>query len=206
MQPLLLGNRYDVPMRQHFDKAYYDRFYRDPASRAVTPAAAKRQAAFIGAYLKYLELPVRRILDVGCGVGTVLRALGQQFPKASPTGVEISDYLCRRYGWQHGSVVDYQSDRPFDLVLCHDVLAYLDDATCARALDNLAALTRGALFLGILTADDTDLYDPERTDPEQHLRSADWYRRRLRRHFVNIGGGLYLKRPPAVTVWTLDRA
>jgi 2-polyprenyl-3-methyl-5-hydroxy-6-metoxy-1,4-benzoquinol methylase len=192
-------------MRQDFDKAYYDRFYRDPKTRAVTPAAARRQAAFIAAYLRHLELPANRILDVGCGVGMALRALGRQFPQAQIHGVEFSPYLCERYGWEPGSVVDYRATKPFDLVVCNDVLAYLETGACTAAIDNLARLCGGALFLGILTADDEDLYDPQRTDPRQHLRPAAWYRRRLQRHFVSVGGGLFLKRPLAVTVWTLDR-
>jgi 2-polyprenyl-3-methyl-5-hydroxy-6-metoxy-1,4-benzoquinol methylase len=192
-------------MRQDFDKAYYDQFYRDPKTRAVTPAAARRQATFIAAYLRHLELPANRILDVGCGVGMALRALGRQFPQAQIQGVEFSPYLCERYGWEPGSVVDYQAAKPFDLVVCNDVLAYLEAGACAAAIDNLARLCAGALFLGILTADDEDLYDPQRTDPRQHLRPAAWYRRRLQRHFVSVGGGLFLKRPLPVTVWTLDR-
>jgi 2-polyprenyl-3-methyl-5-hydroxy-6-metoxy-1,4-benzoquinol methylase len=192
-------------MRQTFDKAYYDRFYRNAKTRAVTPAAARRQAAFIAAYLRHLEVPVTRIIDVGCGVGMSLRALARQYPTAFTHGVEFSPYLCERYGWQPGSVVDFEAEQPFDLVVCNDVLAYLPEVECAQALSNLARLCRGALYLGILTADDADLYDPQRTDPHQHLRPAAWYRRRLQRHFVSVGGGLYLKRPLAVTVWTLDR-
>ncbi len=192
-------------MRKKFDKAYYDRFYRDPKTRAVSPAIAARQAGFIASYLKYLEIPVRSILDMGCGTGSTLRALGRIFPRARVHGVEYSDYLCRRYGWERGSVVDYRSEQPYDLVLCNDVLAYLEDADCARALANLAELSGGAAFLGILTREDTGLYDLQRTDPRQWLRPAAWYRRRLHRHFVNVGGGLYLKSPPEVTVWNLDR-
>ena len=192
-------------MRKNFDKAYYDRFYRNPKTRAVTPGAARRQADFIAAYLKYLEVPVTRILDVGCGVGTTLRALGKAFPRAHLHGVEYSEYLCRRYGWELGSVINYHANRPYDLVVCNDVLAYLEDAECARALGNLAELSRGAAFLGILCREDAGLYDPQRTDPQQHLRPAAWYRRRLNRQFVSVGGGLYLKNPPAVTVWHLDR-
>jgi SAM-dependent methyltransferase len=192
-------------MRRRFDKSYYDRFYRDPATRAVTPAGSRRQAAFVAAYLRYLQLPVRRILDVGCGVGTTLRALGREFPRATLEGVEVSDYLCARYGWTPGSVTEFHSRIPFDLVVCHDVLAYLDERSCSRAIDNLARLCRGALYLGILTADDADVYDPRRTDPDQHLRPARWYRQRLARHFVAIGGGLYLKRDAEVVVWALER-
>jgi len=193
-------------MRQQFDKSYYDRFYRNPATRAVTPAASRRQAAFVAAYLRHLALPVRRVLDIGCGVGTTLRALGGEFPRARLHGVEVSEYLCERYGWTHGSVIDYQTDRPFDLVMCNDVLAYLSAADCSRAIDNLAELSRGAVCLGILTADDADLYDRGRTDARQQLRPAAWYRRRLNRHFLNVGGGIYLKRDVDVVVWTLDRA
>ena len=192
-------------MRELFDQAYYDRFYRNPRTRAVTPAVAGRQAAFIAAYLKYLDVGVTRILDMGCGIGTTLRALGRAFPRATVHGVEYSEYLCNRYGWERGSVVDYETTRPYDLVVCNDVLAYLDGKSCAQALNNLAGLTRNAAFLGILTRDDAGQYDRQRTDPQQYLRSADWYRRRLRPAFCNVGGGLYLSRPPRVTVWTMDR-
>lgn len=192
-------------MRQRFDKAYYDRYYRNPRTRAVTPAAARRQAAFIAAYLRHLEVPVRRILDLGCGVGTTLRALGREFPRATTHGVEFSEYLCDRYGWERGTVEEYCSATPYDLVVCNDVLAYLDAAACGRAIANLATLCRGAAFLGIVTADDSGAFDPRRTDRQQHLRPAAWYRRRLARHFVNVGGGLHLRQPPDVVVWALDR-
>ncbi len=192
-------------MRQRFDKSYYDRFYRNPATRAVTPAASRRRAAFVAAYLKHLEMPVARILDVGCGIGTTLRALGRHFPRARLEGVETSEYLCRRYGWTYGSVVDFEARTPFDLVVCTDVLAYLDDAECSRAIDNLARLCRGAVCLGILTADDTDRYDRDRTDPRQHRRSAAWYRQRLNRHFVNVGGGMHLQKPLERMAWSLEQ-
>ena len=192
-------------MRTTFDKNYYDRFYRNPKTRAVSPASAQRQAGFIASYLKYLELPVTRILDLGCGVGTTLRALGKAFPRARLHGVEYSEYLCRRYGWEQGSAADYHADEPYDLVLCNDVLAYLDATECGRAIGNIARLCRGAAFLGILTREDAGLYDPDRTDPQQWLRPAAWYRRRLGRHFLNVGGGLHLKQPLRAVVWNLDR-
>lgn len=192
-------------MRQDFDKAYYDRFYRNPRTRAVSPAAAARQATFIAGYLRYLEVPVRRILDIGCGLGTVLQALGEAFPGARTEGVERSEYLCEEHGYTQGSVVDFSAKTPFDLVVCNDVVAYLTDRECARAINNLAQLSRSAVFLGVLTAEDWALCDQDRTDPDQYLRTRDWYLRRLNRHFVNVGGGLYLKKPLAYPVWTLDR-
>jgi len=192
-------------MREEFDKAYYDRYYRNPATRSATPLAAARQAGFISGYLRYLEVPVRRILDVGCGLGRVLTAMSDQYPNARTQGVEFSEYICGRYGWTQGSVVDYESKSAFDLVICNDVLAYLDDQACAQAINNLATLSRAALFLGVLTKEDWVLCDQQRTDPDQYLRTKAWYQKRLQRHFVNVGGGLYLKKPLEFPVWTLDR-
>ena len=86
------------------------------------------------------------------------------------------------------------------------MVQYLDAGDATRALENLARLSRGALCLGVLTREDWDEHcDRERTDAEVYLRSDRWYRRRLARRFVNVGGGLYLKKPLAVTVWSLDR-
>lgn len=194
-----------APMTPRFDKAYYDRFYRNPRTRAVTPAAVRRQAEFIAAYLKHLEIPVRRILDVGCGTGLLLRALGRAYPKATTSGVEFSDYLCQTYGWQQGSVVDVDAGEPADLVVCNDVLGYLNDADCARALKNLAHHSRSVLYLGALTREDLALCDPDRTDSEQVARPVTWYRRRLARNFLPVGGGLFIRKPVDVTVWHLER-
>ncbi len=192
--------------RRRFDKAYYDRFYRNPLTRAVSPAAVKRQAAFIGAYLKHLEIPIASIVDIGCGVGTLLRALQHTFPRARCQGVEYSDYLCERYGWKRGSVEAYEAATAYDLVVCNDVLPYLDDQTCSKALGNLGRLSRGALYCGALTREDLKHCDPDRTDLQQHVRPVTWYRERLAKEFMNVGGGLFLKRPVEVTVWVLDRA
>jgi 2-polyprenyl-3-methyl-5-hydroxy-6-metoxy-1,4-benzoquinol methylase len=193
-------------MRRRFDKAYYDRFYRDPGTRAMTPADARRQAAFVAAFLRHLQLPVRRILDLGCGTGATLRALGREYPAARLQGVEYSEYLCRTYGWTPGSVVDYRDRRPYDLVVCHDVLGYLDDDACARAISNIAANCRGAAYVSVITADDAGSYDAARTDGAQTLRPAAWYRRRLARHFLHVGGGLHLRKPVDTVVWALERA
>jgi len=192
-------------MPRQFDKAYYDRFYRNPRTRAATPQSARRLADLVVAFLKHHRIGIRSITDIGCGLGHVLAPLGQAFPKASLTGVEFSEYLCAQYGWQRGSVIDYQPSKPQDLVICNDVVCYLDQTDASKALRNLAEITGKALFFGALTKEDWDNCDQGRTDPDQHMRSASWYRRRLRDHFEPIGGGLYLKRPVDTVIWSLDR-
>lgn len=189
-----------------FDGAYYYRYYTNPLTRAVTPQEFQRMAEFISAYLRYLEIDVRRILDVGCGLGHLLRALARRFPRARTVGVEQSDYLCERYGWEKGSVTAYEAGTPFDLVVCNDVLQYLDDRQATRAIGNLATLARGALYLGVLTEEDwAQNCDRTRTDPDVVLRKAAWYRRRLHRHFVEAGGGVFLKPELDLPYWELER-
>ncbi len=99
---------------QWFDEAYYQRFYFDKKTRVVDAGHAERLGAFVCHYLQYVRVPVQRVLDVGCGIGLWREAITRHFPGASYQGVEYSDYLCERYGWQKGSVVDYASAQPFD--------------------------------------------------------------------------------------------
>ena len=75
-----------------FDEAYYQRFYFDKKTSVVDPAHMDRLGTFVGAYLHYLRVPVRRVLDVGCGIGLWQGLIARHFPQASYQGVELSDY------------------------------------------------------------------------------------------------------------------
>lgn len=192
---------------ERFDSAYYERFYGNPHTRVVDAAEIDRLAGFVCAYMHHLDLPVRRVLDIGCGVGHWRRALARHHPRARYAGIEISAYLCERYGWERGSVVDYSARAPFDLVVCQGVLQYLPHRDAARAIDNLARLCRGALFLEALTREDWERNcDKRRTDGAVHLRRAAWYRRRLGTHFVACGGGVFASRRARCVLYELEKA
>jgi SAM-dependent methyltransferase len=149
---------------------------------------------------------VRRMLDAGCGIGLLRGPLRRAFPRAQYVGLEYSEYLCERYGWERGSLATYASD-PFDLVVCYDVLQYLDDATAARAIANLARLTRGLMYLSALTDRDwRENCDRTRTDREVHLREVGWYGRRLRRYFRPSGVGFWVRRGAPLTTWEMETA
>ncbi len=189
-----------------FDKAYYDRYYKNPRTRVVSRSAIDKLAAFVASYVRHLGLPVRRILDIGCGLGLWRRVLEESFPRAKYMGVEISDYLCQRRGWTKGSVVDFRSRHPFDLVICQGILQYLDDRAAGRAIQNLAELSRGALYLEALTVEDWEQNcDRRSTDGGVHLRNGSWYRRRLSRYFRNCGGGVFLALSAETTLFELER-
>lgn len=189
-----------------FDKAYYARFYGKGGGRRERRVAAQRLGDFVCTYLRYIGQPVRSVLDLGCGLGLWREAIAAHYPKARYRGVEFSRYLCEKYGWQHGSVVDFSAGTPADLVICQDTLQYLPKAEAGAAIDNLARLSRGVLYVSALTRQDwKENCDRDKTDPAVYKRSGDWYRKRLERAFFNIGGGLFLKRDTSIVTWELER-
>ena len=102
-----------------FNKAYYERFYLDEATQAVSTQEQERQVALINAYIAYLQIDIKSVLDVGCGLGQFLTSLQKVMPNANTTGVEISEYLCQQHGWRKGSVVDFGATQAeqYDLVI-----------------------------------------------------------------------------------------
>lgn len=188
-----------------FGPDYYRRFYYDARTAVATRAQMRARARLIAAFVAHVDLPVRRILDAGCGTGVLRRELLKLLPRAHYVALESSEYLCRRYGWRRGRIEEFRARPPFDLVVCYDVLQYLDGAQAARALANFARLTRGALYFSALTRRDLERNcDRSRTDHDVHLRSAAWYRARLRRHFREAGLGLWVRRGAPLTLWELE--
>jgi SAM-dependent methyltransferase len=190
-----------------FDRAYYQKFYFDPRTAVTTQAEMRARAQLIAAYAGHVGLPVRRMLDAGCGTGMLRKPLEKAFPKARYVGLDVSEYLCERFGWELGTVDTWRSNISFDLVICYDVIQYLDDRRAARAVTNLGRLCRAVLYFGALTTLDwRENCDRRRTDAEVHMRTGAWYRARLRRYFTEIGAGFWLRRGAPLTVWELETA
>jgi SAM-dependent methyltransferase len=190
---------------QRFDRDYYRRYYFNARTAVISPQEMRVRATLIAALSAHVGLPVRRILDAGCGTGLLRRELLRRLRRATYVGLEGSEYLCRRYGWEHGRIEEYRSAEPFDLVICYDVAQYLDARAAARALANLTRLCRGVLYFSALTRLDWQHNcDRERTDPDVHLRSAHWYRRRLQRGFWELGAGFWVRRGAPLAIWQLE--
>lgn len=189
-----------------FDEAYYQRFYFDKKTSVVDPAHLERLGAFVCSYLQYLRVPVARVLDVGCGIGLWREVVARHFPLATFQGVEYSPYLCERFGWQRGSVVDYRADKPFDLVICQGVLPYLSTGDAKAAMQNLGQLCHGALYIEAVTREDWELgiLDEEITDSRMFRHRAQLYRRGLGCHFAEVGGGVWLSERAEVPLFALE--
>jgi SAM-dependent methyltransferase len=193
-------------VERRFDDAYYARHYGDPDTRAQSTTSIERLVRFVCAYLDYLRVDVREVIDFGCGVGLWQQPLARAWPGVDYVGVEASEHACERYGWTHGSVVDYEHGRAVDLVVCQGVLQYLPAREAERAIRNLARHTGAALYLEALTQADWDhVCDQSRTDGDVYLRTGEWYRRILDQRFVSCGGGLFLPKHSSVPLFELER-
>ena len=166
----------------------------------------RSRAALIAAVLRQCQIPVRRILDAGCGIGLLRKPFAEFFPRARYVGLEASDYLCRRFQWIPGSIVDFAPPAPFDLVVCYDVLQYLPDEQATRAIANFSRLTRSALYVSALTTEDwRENCDRSRTERAVHLRTGTWYRRRLNKSFRYVGFGIWVRKNVAAILWEMER-
>jgi trans-aconitate methyltransferase len=190
-----------------FDSAYFRKYYFNSATRVTTAGEMRGRAQLIAAVLRHAGIPVRSILDAGCGIGLLRKAFAAVLPRARYMGLEASEYLCARYGWVRGSVVDFSPRSARNLVVCYDVLQYLNDDDAARAIRNLAKLTNAAAYVSALTHEDWwENCDRTRTDRAVHLRPGDWYRRRLRKHFRYLGFGVWLRKDVVAILWDMERA
>jgi SAM-dependent methyltransferase len=165
-----------------YDRAYFDRWYRG-GDRAVHPADVHRAARLALAAAEYvLGRPVRTVLDVGCGEATWRASLRRQRPGLRYAGLDPSPYTVRRYGRRRGILAgtfgELAAARPrgrADLVVCADVLHYLEDAEIRSGLPALAARIRGAAFIQVFV--DGDAFDGDVAG--WRPRPGAWYRRRF---------------------------
>ena len=164
------------------------------------------RAALIASALIQWQIPIRSILDAGCGIGLLRKPFKALLPRARYVGLEASEYLCGRFGWIQGSISDFAPRKAFDLVVCYDVLQYLSDEQAVRAIHNLSTLTRAALYVSALTTEDwRENCDRSRTDRAVHLRSGAWYRRRLNKSFRYIGFGIWVRKNVTAILWEMER-
>jgi SAM-dependent methyltransferase len=198
-------SRHSAEREARFDRDYYRRYYFDARTAVASRHETRARAGMIAAAAAHVGLPVQRILEAGCGTGVLRAALRRLLPRAHYVALEASEYLCERYGWELGRIEAYRARAPFDLVICYDVLQYLDGRSAERALANFGRLCRGVLYFSALTRVDLERNcDPRRTDANVQLRSGGWYRTRLRRQFRELGLGFWLRRGAPLTLWELE--
>jgi 2-polyprenyl-3-methyl-5-hydroxy-6-metoxy-1,4-benzoquinol methylase len=192
-------------MTERFDKAYYARHYESKQTQVHSAAQIHALSRGIVGLIGWWGGELRSVLDVGAGTGIMRDWFKRHMPKVQYRSTEYSAFACARYGHEQRDIAAWRAKDRFDLVVCQGVLPYLDDVACAKAIENLAAMSRGFLYLEAITGGDIKrVCDTELTDTAVHRRKAAWYRMRLRKHFVQVGGGLYYARTGALSFYELE--
>jgi len=170
-------------MPKKYDRAYFDRWYRSPEAVADGPAYLRRKVALAVASCEYhLQRPLRSVLDIGCGEGTWRAPLRQLRPNIHYLGIDSSEYAIRRYGRARNlhrvgfaQLAEQRFAEPFDLLICSDVIHYLDAETLRRGLSGFAELGHGLAWIELFCRGDQALGDTL----GWYARPASFYRRRF---------------------------
>lgn len=189
--------RYPVGMTKTYDRAYFDRWYRDPVRRVRTPAQLRRKVAMVVGVTEHLiDRRLSSVLDVGCGEAEWGFELRRLRPRAHYRGIDPSEYAVRRFGRSRNirrgtfsELDEMATDRAWDLIVCSDVLHYVPDDEVTEALHLLALVGESVLFIDVMTREDEPLGDTKGF----LLRPAAWYRERLEEAgLVSVGMQCYV--------------
>ena len=195
----------------HYDRRYFDKWYRHPRHRVKSRQDMRRQLGFIVATAEYLlDRPVSSVLDVGCGEGNWSTVLKELRPRAKYVGVDGSEYAIKRFGARRnlrlgtlGTIGSVGLKGPFDLILCLGVLNYVTGEELQRGLRQLRELAGGMAYLEIFTRADDATGDFRRTAAQW----PSWYRTKIRRAgFVPLGLHCFLPKDLASHAAALERA
>ena len=167
-----------------YDRAYFDRWYRDPRHAIVRAGMVERRVQLAVAAAEYvLERPIRSVLDVGCGEAPWRALLLAVRPGIRYVGVDSSEYVLRRWGRRRnilggrfGELGRLKLGGPFDLIVCADVLHYLRTPELRRGLPALVRLLRGLAYLEVYASDDSTVGD----EVDYQRRASATYRRLFR--------------------------
>lgn len=192
-------------MTARFDEQYYERFYLDPSTRVYDQRRHAKLVAGVVSLIEWFGTDLEQVLDVGAGLGWWGAWLKKNRGTTRVVSTELEPAICRKYGHVQADISRWRLPEQFDLVVCQGVLPYLADDAAARAIDNLAAMCRGFLYLEAITKEDlAHNVDTSRTDLRVHPRTAAWYRRALKPHFREVGAGLYAARSADVPFYALE--
>ena len=207
-------------MKKTYDRTYFDRWYRDPAQAVILGGHLARRVRLAVSAAEYvLERDVESVLDVGCGEAPWRPLLRRLRPKARYVGIDPSPYVVARYGKRRGIVQGGVGDLgssalarallaqgarpPFDLIVCSDVLHYVDTPDLAKGLKAIGKWIGGGLaFLEFFTKDD----DTEGDTEDFRKRPAATYARLLRAAgLTHLGLHCYVGRDVGRAIMDFER-
>lgn len=194
---------------KRYDRAYFDRWYRGRKAVVGSRADLERHVALALAVTESVQArPLRSVLDVGCGEGRWQPVLRRVRPRATYLGIDSSEYAVQRFGGRRnlrlGTFEDlhlHRFEKPFDLVVCSDVLHYLTEAQIEAGIPAVADLTDGVALLDVFTTADEIVGD----EAGFEWRPPEWYRGVFERAGLRpIGLQMYVPEEVAEVLEAMD--
>jgi len=162
-----------------YDRAYFDKWYRDPRHAVTSRHELERKVAMALATAEfYLGRPVRRVLDIGCGEGVWRAPLKRLRRGIEYLGLDSSEYAIARYGRarnlrlaRFGDLAELRFAQRFDLIVCSDTLHYVPTPELKRGLRGVVEMLEGVAFLELFATSDA----PDGDRAGWIARPAAWY-------------------------------
>ena len=187
---------------KQYDRAYFDKWYRSWDNKVSTAAEVRRKVAMAVSISEYfLRRPLRSVLDIGCGEAAWLPHLRSMRQRIAYQGLDPSDYVVSRFGKSRNIRKASFADLPqldlgttYDLVICSDVLHYVDEASIPAGIAAINRFAHGAAYIEVLTKEDDVIGDLDGLEQ----RPAAYYRKLLTKAgFVGVGPYTWLS--PAIS-------
>ncbi len=167
-------------------------------------------AAFVFAFAQYNKIEVKSVLDIGAGIGLwkhwiEKHAKGTQYGHRGEPGYAQEARLSTP---RHRALA--RSQRKHDLIVRQGVLQYLPDPDVAPAVANIAAMSRGLVYVEVTTRQDLrERCDNAAPDTDIYVRNGSYYRGILSKHLLSVGRcGLWwakiARRPSSNWRWQAD--
>lgn len=154
-----------------FDTAYYQRFYGDNGAHDAEKIG--HLATAVHHLAAWWDVSIASVLDVGSGMGMWRDWYHLSYPDVTVRSIDVSEYACATWNHEHRDISSWRPRKKFDLVVCHSVLQYLDNASVVQAFQHLAAATRHVMYLELPTKwDYENIVDEDATDLQVYQRSA----------------------------------
>ncbi len=190
-----------------FDAQYYQRFYESETTQVYGKDEINHLCRAMTEMIAWYGGTVRSVLDIGAGTGLSRDWFKRHKPAVRYLSTEVSSYACHKYDHEMHDIAHWRVRERFDLIVCQGVLPYLADDDAASAIENMAAMCRGFLYLEAITKRDlVDVVDRSRTDVSVRPRTARWYRSRLEKHFTPLGCGLHYVKSGPLVFYELERS
>ena len=182
-------------MEKRYDKAYFDRWYRE-GGIGDRARLARKVALAVACAEYHLERPIRTVLDIGAGEAAWRAPLLKLRPGVRYLAFDSSEYAVQRFGRarnlhlaRFGDFEHLRPCAPADLVVCSDVLHYLAPRELDRGLPGLAELCGGVAFLEAFAKEDQAVGD----EHDFQARPASFYRKRFEKlGFAQAGSHCWL--------------